>query len=194
MSDQTNTSEVVIIGGGIYGTSLAYQLACAGKTVTLLEAGEIACGASGGPGERGVRANGRDLRELPICAIAQQLWGDYQERIRGRGWVPPDGRPQGLRRLLWPSRARGARPHGGEGGRPDEPWHTFGGSDARPDAGARAGARARHVGAIYCPNDGVGDHTFATRQFATEAAKAGAVIRTGAKSWRLSTRIARRRA
>ena len=71
MSEQTNTSEVVIIGGGIYGASLAYQLALAGKTVTLLEAGEIACGASGGPGERGVRANGRDLRELPICALSQ---------------------------------------------------------------------------------------------------------------------------
>ena len=37
------------------------------------------------------------------------------------------------------------------------------------------------IGAIFCPNDGVGDHTFATRQFATEAAKAGAMIRTGAK-------------
>ena len=30
------------------------------------------------------------------------------------------------------------------------------------------------IGAMYCPNDGVGDHTFATRQFAKEAAKAGA--------------------
>jgi sarcosine oxidase subunit beta len=27
MSDHSNASEVVIIGGGIYGTSLAYQLA-----------------------------------------------------------------------------------------------------------------------------------------------------------------------
>lgn len=37
------------------------------------------------------------------------------------------------------------------------------------------------IGAVYCPNDGVGDHTFATRQFAAEARKAGAVIRTGAR-------------
>ncbi len=48
--------------------------------MTLLEAGEIAGGASGGPGERGVRANGRDLRELPICAIAQKLWGGLSGR------------------------------------------------------------------------------------------------------------------
>src|SRR6478736_2454219 len=83
MSDHSNASEIVIVGGGIYGTSLAYQLASAGKTVTLLEAGEIAGGASGGPGERGVRANGRDLRELPICAVALKLWGDYQESFEG---------------------------------------------------------------------------------------------------------------
>lgn len=58
MSTSGKASEIVIVGGGIYGTSLAYQLAKAGRSVTLLEAGEIAGGASGGPGERGVRATG----------------------------------------------------------------------------------------------------------------------------------------
>ena len=97
MSDQTNASEVVIIGGGIYGTSLACQLATAGKTVTLLEASEIASGASGGPGERGVRANGRDIRELPICALSQGLWRLYQEKFdggaRGRQLAAASSRP-----------------------------------------------------------------------------------------------------
>jgi len=83
MSDHSSASEVVIVGGGIYGTSLAYQLAKAGRSITLLEAGEIAGGASGGPGERGVRASGRDLRELPVCALAQQLWAEYQAKIEG---------------------------------------------------------------------------------------------------------------
>src|SRR5262245_34891695 len=83
MSTPNTASEIVVIGGGIYGTSLAYQLASAGRTVTVLEAGEIACGASGGPGERGVRANGRDLAELPVCAIAQKLWAHYQEKFQG---------------------------------------------------------------------------------------------------------------
>ena len=140
MSDQTNASEVVIIGGGIYGTSLAYQLAWRGKTVTLLEAGEIACGASGGPGERGVRANGRDLRELPICALSQELWRVYQEEFEGGVGYRRTGGLQSLRHPLWPSRARGGGTHGGQGGRPDEPRRTLGGSDARTDAGARAGA------------------------------------------------------
>jgi len=181
MSDHSNASEVVIVGGGIYGTSLAYQLALAGKTVTLLEAGEIAGGASGGPGERGVRANGRDLRELPVCAIAQGLWATYQQTFEGG---------VGYRRL------GGLQVYDVSYGHREH--EVLGRMAANAAAQSMLGtpsevltrdqALAREpelspaiVGAIYCPNDGVGDHTFATRQFAKEAAKAGAIIRTGAK-------------
>ncbi|MGO4671044.1 NAD(P)/FAD-dependent oxidoreductase [Bosea sp. 2RAB26] len=181
MSDHSNASEIVIVGGGIYGTSLAYQLASAGKTVTLLEAGEIAGGASGGPGERGVRANGRDLRELPICSVALKLWGEYQESFEGG---------VGFRRLgglQVYDVSYGHREHEVLGrmaanaaaqsslGTPSEVL-------TRDEALAREPELAPGiVGAIYCPNDGVGDHTFATRQFAAQATKAGALIRTGAK-------------
>lgn len=37
------------------------------------------------------------------------------------------------------------------------------------------------AGALYCPDDGVGDHTFATRKLAAAAENAGAVIRTEAE-------------
>src|SRR5690606_35025983 len=70
------SAEIVIIGGGIYGTSLAYEFARKGRDVLLLEAGDIASGASGGPGERGVRANGRDIRELPVVALSFARWQD----------------------------------------------------------------------------------------------------------------------
>jgi D-hydroxyproline dehydrogenase subunit beta len=39
--------DVVIVGGGIIGTSCAYELARAGATVTLIERAELASGASG---------------------------------------------------------------------------------------------------------------------------------------------------
>jgi sarcosine oxidase subunit beta len=181
MSDHNNASEVVIIGGGIYGTSLAYRLAMAGRSVTLLEAGEIAGGTSGGPGERGVRANGRDLRELPICALALELWAEHQAKFEGG---------VGYRRLgglkLFDV-SYGNREH-----------EVRGRMEAMASAQASLGTPSfvltrdqalerepelapGFLGAVWCPNDGVGDHGFATRQFAKEAAKAGVVIRTGAK-------------
>jgi sarcosine oxidase subunit beta len=53
-------ADYVIIGGGIYGCTVAWHLAKQGADVHLLEANTIASGASGGLGKRGVRANGRD--------------------------------------------------------------------------------------------------------------------------------------
>ena len=181
MSEQTNTSEVVIIGGGIYGASLAYQLALAGKTVTLLEAGEIACGASGGPGERGVRANGRDLRELPICALSQELWRFYQKEFEGgvgyrrTGGLKVYDIPYGHREHEVLGRMEAMAAAQTSLGAPSQILTREQTLNREPELAASV------IGAIFCPNDGVGDHTFATRQFATEAAKAGAVIRTGAK-------------
>jgi sarcosine oxidase subunit beta len=181
MSDHNNASEVVIVGGGIYGTSLAYQLAKSGRSVTLLEAGEIAGGASGGPGERGVRASGRDLRELPICALAQQLWAEYQTKIEGGvGYRRVGG-------LKIYDVSYGHREHEVRG-RMEATAAVQASLGTPSDVLSRDEALAREpelapgiLGAIWCPNDGAGDHSFATRQFAKEAAKAGAVIRTGAK-------------
>ena len=67
-------TEFVIVGGGIYGCAVAWELAKRGADVLLLEAQSIASGASGGLGERGVRANGRDLRELPLMRLAYDIW------------------------------------------------------------------------------------------------------------------------
>ncbi len=75
--------DYVIIGGGIYGCSVAWELARRGADVILLEAGEIAGGASGGLGERGVRASGRDLRELPLMRLAYERWQWLHEEVQG---------------------------------------------------------------------------------------------------------------
>lgn len=62
--------DFVVVGGGVHGCAVAFHLAKAGEAVLVVEAGEIAQGASGGQGKRGVRANYRDLRELPLMAEA----------------------------------------------------------------------------------------------------------------------------
>lgn len=64
------SSEIVIVDGGIYGIWTAWELAKRGKSVAVLESDSVASGASGGPGKRGIRANGRDPRELPLMAMA----------------------------------------------------------------------------------------------------------------------------
>jgi sarcosine oxidase subunit beta len=73
--------DFVIVGGGVYGAGVAWELAKRGADVLVLEAGEIASGASGGLGKRGVRANGRDIRELPLMRTAYELWPDLHEQL-----------------------------------------------------------------------------------------------------------------
>ena len=46
-NNMTNTADYLVIGGGLYGCSIAYNLARQGATnVTLLERGEVCNGAS----------------------------------------------------------------------------------------------------------------------------------------------------
>lgn len=181
MSDHNSASEVVIVGGGIYGTSLAYELAASGRSVTLLEAGEVAGGTSGGPGERGVRANGRDLRELSICALSQQLWAEYQAKFEGGVGYRRNGSLK-IYDVSYGHREHEVRGRMEATASIQSNLSTPSKVLSRDEALAREPELAPGIlGAIWCPNDGVGDHSFATRQFAKEAAKAGAIIRTGAK-------------
>ena len=74
-------AEFAIVGGGIYGAAVAFWLAEKGAEVRLLEARQIGNGASAGPGRRGTRANGRDIRELPLARMAHDIWPSLHERL-----------------------------------------------------------------------------------------------------------------
>lgn len=181
MTTQATASEIVIVGGGIYGASLAYQLANAGKTVTLLEADDIAAGASGGSGERGVRANSRDLRELPMATVGFPLWARYQEQFEGGVGYRRIG---GLHLFNIP---HGAHEHEVRGtmeamamtqnalGIPSQLLNRDETLEREPELSGDL------IGSIYCKDDGVCDQTFATRAFAEQARKAGAILRTGTR-------------
>lgn len=73
-------SDVVVIGGGVEGSSTAYQLAKRGVNVTLLEARELASAASGASAG-GVRQQGRDPRELPIAMRAIAMWPTLSDEL-----------------------------------------------------------------------------------------------------------------
>jgi sarcosine oxidase subunit beta len=182
MTSNSSAADFVIVGGGVYGTSLAYDLASAGKSVTLIEAGEIAGGASGGPGERGVRANGRDIRELPIVSVSLERWRQLQQSVEGGvgyrrlGGMTIIDKPYGQReheiRGLMEARATVQTALGA----PTEFLDRAAALAKEPELSPNI------LGALWCPNDGVCDHSFATRQLAREAQRLGATVRTGAKA------------
>ena len=97
MSENTTTARVVVIGGGILGTSTALQLARAGATVTLLTEGTLADGASGRSlswlNTAGIRSEAyHRLRQLGIdryrTFLARHDASGYLRFDGGLTWAP----------------------------------------------------------------------------------------------------------
>ena len=74
------STDVVIIGGGISGTAAAYELSRAGARVVLCERGELASMASGWT-LAGVRQSGRHPSELPLASHAVRRWLTLGEEL-----------------------------------------------------------------------------------------------------------------
>src|SRR3954468_8715242 len=73
-------ADVVIVGGGIIGTSAALELAERGISVVLCEKGTI--GAEQSSRNWGwVRKMGRDPRELPLIIEALKIWDGLNARL-----------------------------------------------------------------------------------------------------------------
>ncbi len=169
--------DVVIVGGGIYGTATALELSERSKRVLLLEKAEIACGASGGPGERGIRSVMRDLREIPIFARAIRKWVSRQNALAGGVGFRQIGGVTGFEfgfgirstEVLGRVSAHAAALNalGVEVRVLDEEQLR----EIEPQLGAGL------CGALFAPGDGVVDHTVATRAHAAAAQGRGAVIR-----------------
>jgi 2-polyprenyl-6-methoxyphenol hydroxylase-like FAD-dependent oxidoreductase len=107
---------ILVLGGGVIGTSIAYRLALRGADVTVLERSAIACAASGKAGGFLARdwCDGTPLMHLARrsfelhAELAEDLGGDWGYRrlttyggtvgrastraTRGpsRGWISPD--------------------------------------------------------------------------------------------------------
>ena len=159
-----------MIGAGVYGVLIALALARRGRQVRILEARSIASGASGGPGRRGVRANGRDLRELALMREAYRVWpklndtldvGQCYERTghlllleREQDLVAANARVQ-----MQQSQGIGCR---------------F--VSANECSKIQPGLAHSIGGAIYCDRDGVCDHEAFTRAVARRAQEHGVTI------------------
>ena len=166
-------AEDVVVGAGVYGAAVAWELAGRRRDVVVLEAGAVAGGASGGPGHRGVRANGRDPRELPLARLAAERWPGLAGDLGGATGFLRTGHLQLIERAEDVAAAREAvavqRRHG-------VPTDLLGADDVRS---LEPGVSTRVVAAVHCPLDGTADHTATTRSYAAAARHRGARILEG---------------
>ena len=163
--------EVVVVGGGIIGTSTALALAQRGVSVALCEKGHVA-GEQSSRNWGWVRKGRRDPREIPLIVESLRLWERMDETVEGETGFRATG-------VVW-------------GCEDDadvatyETWLEY----ARPyqiDARMISGDELdRHVpngskrwkAAMYCASDGRAEPQKAAPAIATAAQREGAIILT----------------
>jgi sarcosine oxidase subunit beta len=74
------TSDVLVIGGGLVGTSAAFFLRQHGRSVTLLER-ELVGRQASGTNFGNVRRQGRELTQMPLANRARAVWGRVTELL-----------------------------------------------------------------------------------------------------------------
>ncbi|MET0133585.1 MAG: FAD-dependent oxidoreductase [Kibdelosporangium sp.] len=183
-----SSTDVLVVGGGIAGTAVAYYLARAGVEVTLVERGELnreASGTNAGSfhlqlaihqlsGQGNAADRDRLLAEARLSLEAFQLWqelgadldGDLDLHLTG-GWMVAETEPQ-LRIL-----------------RDKHELEQLAGIETEVVTGDDLRNRAPYLnekllGATYCPLEGHANPLVVAPLYARRAAQHGAVIRTHA--------------
>jgi glycine/D-amino acid oxidase-like deaminating enzyme len=162
---------VVIIGGGIIGTSAALFLAEKGHSVVLCEKGQI--GAEQSSRNWGFcRTMGRDVDEIPLAIESLRLWRGMNQRLgRETGFRQPgiaylcETEKEVADREAWLDEAR--------------PYQL----DARLVRGADLdkvvpGASGHFIAALHTPTDGRAEPAHAAPAIAEAARAAGATVLT----------------
>jgi sarcosine oxidase subunit beta len=73
-------ADVVIIGGGVMGCAIAYNLAREGLKPVVIEKSDIGGEASGANGG-GVRQSARNLKEMPLAIESIRIYGQLHEEL-----------------------------------------------------------------------------------------------------------------
>jgi glycine/D-amino acid oxidase-like deaminating enzyme len=162
-------ADVVIVGGGIVGSSAAYFLAKQGVSVALVEKGHIACEQSS-RNWGWCRQQNRDYRELPISSVSMNLWDNFAADI---------GRDLGFRRtgLFYATDDPAVLAQW-------EAWHPIGkeaGIETRLLTAAEIGERIpeagrKWIGGVHSVNDGKAEPALAAPLLASGAQALGATI------------------
>ncbi|HEX3348479.1 MAG TPA: FAD-binding oxidoreductase, partial [Acetobacteraceae bacterium] len=162
---------IVVIGGGIIGTSAVLTLAQRGFAVTLCEKGEIA-GEQSSRNWGWVRKNGRDEREIPLIMESLRLW----ERMNEIVGAETGFRTCGVLSVATNARERAKHEEWLEKARP----YQIGSRIVEGDelAALLPGAAQRFPSALYNATDGRAEPQKAAPAIAQAARRLGATILT----------------
>jgi sarcosine oxidase subunit beta len=111
----TDTADVVVIGGGVQGASLAFHLAARGASVAVVERATVAAGATGRSSGL-VRIYYDLLAEARLAATAFEWFRDWDARVGGDCgftragflWIEPGDAAERVRANVAAHRALGA--------------------------------------------------------------------------------------
>ena len=164
-------ADVAVIGGGIAGSAIAYNLAKGGAKVVLLEKGEIADEQSGRAWGF-VRQQGRSPRELPLMIEGNKIWQSLSEELNAD--------------IEWVQGGNMAVAYDDDKMRPLEEWCKVGqeyGLDVKMLTGKQIHdmipqASGSFAGGMYTPTDGHAEPIKATTALARAAQENGAEIYT----------------
>jgi sarcosine oxidase subunit beta len=173
-----NDPDVLVVGGGIAGVSAAYHLAGHGRRVLLVERGEIASEASGvnaGSIHAAGRRDGSAL-EAELTMGSLEIFKRFQLDLGHDIEFRQSGYLQAVHtdEQLAYARGRAALL------RSDENRVEV--LTAREARAIEPEFNAALLGALYLPLNAQADPVKATRAFATEAQRCGAVVRTHAEA------------
>ena len=166
MTGVPESSDVVIVGGGIIGTAAAYYLARGGIGVTLCEKGRVA-GEQSSRNWGFVRQQGRDPAEIPTIIESLRLWnglaGEIGEDVgftRAGALYLASTESQLARYEAWLEHARQYQLD----------TRLLSREEVRK---VLPGSRGEWIGGLYTPSDGRAEPALATPALARAAAPAG---------------------
>jgi sarcosine oxidase subunit beta len=167
---KTKEADVVIMGGGITGCSLAYRLAEKGKHVILLDKGRVGEEASGRNGG-GVRQQNRDAAELPMAMEAVKIWSAMKDELE----CDVDYRNNGNLRLVTTEEELNRLPRKWE---QDLGLHVEILTPEETRAIVPAISKDIELyGGTFCPTDGTANPLLATKAIARAAQRKGVEIK-----------------